>query len=183
MANAGRESLDQILADAQAAPAKVQLEEYREVVETLRRKGYSWREVAEFLSQRGVATDHTRIYRHFGERKRRERRIERRPIEVTRMTLVGERPTRKHRKNAWRVLDVELPSKLGQLTVRGFAWGSATKYALGEGDATSIREANLVVKSGDRGMPMAYLRAEVQIEGGEWIEQDIYLAPKWEDLL
>ena len=37
----------EILAEAKAAPPKTRIEEYRETVQTLREKGYSWREIAD----------------------------------------------------------------------------------------------------------------------------------------
>ncbi len=57
---------EELSAEARSAPPKVRLEEYRDAVEALREKGYTWREVADFLTERGVATDHTRVYRLFG---------------------------------------------------------------------------------------------------------------------
>ena len=56
---------DKVLAAAKAAPQKIQLEEFRDAVETLREKGYTWREIADFLNEQGVQTDHTRVYRTF----------------------------------------------------------------------------------------------------------------------
>ena len=56
---------DAILRDAQTAPAKGGLEPHREAIQVLRDKGYSWREIAQFLTERGVATDHTAVYRFF----------------------------------------------------------------------------------------------------------------------
>ena len=58
---------NEILAAAKALPEKQNLEEYRETVEVLRDKGYTWREIAEFLNERGVSTDHTRLFRLFGK--------------------------------------------------------------------------------------------------------------------
>jgi hypothetical protein len=52
-----------ILEAAQAAPPKQALEAHREVIELLRGKGYSWREIATFLNGHGVAADHTAVYR------------------------------------------------------------------------------------------------------------------------
>lgn len=56
---------DAILRDAQTAPAKGSLEPHAEAIRVLRGKGYSWREIAQFLAERGVATDHTAVYRFF----------------------------------------------------------------------------------------------------------------------
>ena len=58
---------DQILAAAKAASPKVRLEEHRDAVEVLRDKGFTWRDIADFLNQQGVQTDHTRVYRTFGQ--------------------------------------------------------------------------------------------------------------------
>ncbi len=52
-----------ILQDALKAPAKSPLAAQRESVDLLRVKGYSWREIASFLSERGVKADHTSLYR------------------------------------------------------------------------------------------------------------------------
>ena len=61
---------DELLAAAKAAPAKVRLEEYREVVQELRGKGFTWREIADFLTERGVPTEHSWLYRTFERRRR-----------------------------------------------------------------------------------------------------------------
>ena len=177
--------LDNILADAKAAPPKVRLEEYREAVETLREKGYSWREVADFLTQRGVATDHTRIYRHFGEPRKRKRRTERKPVDLARMTFVGEKPTKKNKKRAWKVFEIELPSKLGSpIILTGHAWGTGTApFALGAESSVPFRQATLVTRTGDRGFPLAYIEAELETESGQWAPLEIYIVPKWEALL
>ena len=52
-----------ILKDARSAKSRESLDDYREAISVLREKGYSWREVAEFLQARGVNTDHTKLYR------------------------------------------------------------------------------------------------------------------------
>lgn len=52
-----------LLQDALTAPEKGSLELHRSAILALRRKNYSWREVAEFLTERGVPTDHTKVYR------------------------------------------------------------------------------------------------------------------------
>lgn len=53
----------ELLRDALAAPDKGTLERHRQAILELRRKSYSWREIAEFLNQRGVTTDHTKVFR------------------------------------------------------------------------------------------------------------------------
>ena len=174
---------DDILAEARAAPPKIRLEEYREAVEALRNKGYSWREIADFLTQRGVVTDHTRVYRQFGEAKRQKRRTEKKPVEITRMTYLGEKPTRK--KQAWSMMEIELPSKLGSpMTLMGFTWaGGSPRFMLGAESSMSFRETTLVQRTGGRGFLTAHIEAEVQTEDGSWTPQEIHIVPKWEALL
>ncbi len=52
-----------LLREAQSLPPRDTLSEHRETIEVLRAKKYSWREIAEFLSERGVDTDHTKLFR------------------------------------------------------------------------------------------------------------------------
>ena len=55
---------DVLLDEAQkAAPRRTKLAPYLESIRTLRDKQWSWREIAEFLRERGVVTDHTRLLR------------------------------------------------------------------------------------------------------------------------
>jgi hypothetical protein len=54
---------EEILEAAKAAPHRNPLEDHRATIETLRQKKYTWREIADFLNDRGVETDHTTIYR------------------------------------------------------------------------------------------------------------------------
>jgi hypothetical protein len=56
-------SASELLREARSIPARDTLTEHRETIEVLRTKKYSWREIAEFLSERGVDTDHTRLFR------------------------------------------------------------------------------------------------------------------------
>lgn len=58
-----------LLRDALAAPDKGNLERHRQAILELRRKNYSWREIADFLNERGVATDHTKVYRFITKAK------------------------------------------------------------------------------------------------------------------
>lgn len=55
--------IDRIINDADAAEPKEPLVAVAGVISTLRDKGYSWRDIASFLNERGVKTDHTRVYR------------------------------------------------------------------------------------------------------------------------
>lgn len=64
-----------ILDEAQAAPAKGGLEVHKEAILLLRDKGYTWREIADFLAQRGVQTDHTKIYRLINKTNSRKRQM------------------------------------------------------------------------------------------------------------
>ena len=54
-----------ILAAAQRAPEKRGLGKHREAVRLLRGKGYTWREIATFLTNSGVVVDHTTVFRTF----------------------------------------------------------------------------------------------------------------------
>jgi len=56
-------SPDKMLAQAKSASEKRGLEAYLETIRELRRKGNSYRQIAEFLNERGVITDHTAVYR------------------------------------------------------------------------------------------------------------------------
>lgn len=58
------ETDDLVLEAALKAPAKEQdLSKHAKAITTLRDKGYTWREVADFLNQHGVVTDHTKLIR------------------------------------------------------------------------------------------------------------------------
>ncbi|MEM9406413.1 MAG: hypothetical protein AAGA81_10290 [Acidobacteriota bacterium] len=173
-------NLKDITAAAKAAPPKVPLEEYREAVEALRNKGYTWREVAAFLQERGVAADHTRIYRHFGN-PTTNRVTEEREVEVQRFTYLGEKT--KKSKKTWDVFEIELPSSLGgPIVLLGFAMGGSFSERA-EGDAVGVRASRLVTKSGNKGFPVAFLKAELENDGADWREQEIYVAPQWDALL
>lgn len=54
---------DDILKAAQSAPSKGSLESHLLTIETLRDKGYTWREIAAFLTEQGVPTDHSKVFR------------------------------------------------------------------------------------------------------------------------
>lgn len=58
-----------LLREAKCAPVRETLAEHRDTITTLRKKNYTWREIAEFFNERGVETDHTKIYR-FMQRER-----------------------------------------------------------------------------------------------------------------
>lgn len=52
-----------LLREAEMEPDYQDLSTYFEVMLTLRRKGFSFREIAEWLSERGVEADHNAVYR------------------------------------------------------------------------------------------------------------------------
>jgi hypothetical protein len=52
-----------ILKAAQSAPSKDSLDAHLATIETLRDKGYTWREIAAFLTEHGVPTDHSKVFR------------------------------------------------------------------------------------------------------------------------
>jgi hypothetical protein len=56
-------SPESVLAEAQKAPAKSELGPYFEAIKALREKKWSWREIADFLQERGIETDHTKLLR------------------------------------------------------------------------------------------------------------------------
>jgi hypothetical protein len=172
---------DTILAVALAATPKAKLDEHREAVQALRDKGFTWLEIADFLTEQSVQPDHTRIYRTFGEAPK-ERHTESRNVEILRITYLGVRKTRKNK--SWNVMEIELSSRLVQpIPVIGHTWESgAAKYALGDRMSIAFRNAALVIKAGG-GFPMAFITAEFQAEGDYWSPQEVYIMPKWEALL
>lgn len=60
---AKRKSAEEILAEAQKAENRDTLRPHRKTIDLLRSKDYSWREIADFLSERGVEADHTKLFR------------------------------------------------------------------------------------------------------------------------
>ena len=54
---------DALLREAEEEPNYRDLSEYFPVIATLRGKGFSYREIAEWLSERGVELDHNAVYR------------------------------------------------------------------------------------------------------------------------
>ena len=54
---------EKLLAEAEAIPAKVRLAEYWDTVSVLREKDYSWREIADWLSERGVTVHYKQLER------------------------------------------------------------------------------------------------------------------------
>jgi hypothetical protein len=58
-------SPEDILRAALAAPEKDDMADHLGTVFALRDKKYSWREIAQFLAERGVQTDHTKLLRMY----------------------------------------------------------------------------------------------------------------------
>lgn len=52
-----------LLAKAQAAPRRTRLEDHVDSINALRDKQYTWREIASFLNDNGVETDHSKLFR------------------------------------------------------------------------------------------------------------------------
>ena len=59
---------EEILDEAKTAPAKGSLKEHLKTIQTLRKKNYSWRDIAIFLNEHGVETDHSKIFRFMKKR-------------------------------------------------------------------------------------------------------------------
>ena len=53
----------ELLMEAEEEPNYYNLRAYVPVMGTLRRKGFSYREIAEWLGKRGVSVDHNAVYR------------------------------------------------------------------------------------------------------------------------
>ena len=51
--------------DAIAAERKEPLADYLQTISVLREKDYSWRDIANFLNQHGVKTNHSKVFRFF----------------------------------------------------------------------------------------------------------------------
>lgn len=60
----------EILNEAQSVKPKETLGPYRETILTLREKNYSWRDIAEFLVERGIETDHSKLFRFINKPRR-----------------------------------------------------------------------------------------------------------------
>ncbi|HMU88762.1 MAG TPA: hypothetical protein PKL69_02575 [Agitococcus sp.] len=56
-------SVAELLNEAKSLKPKENLAEYEQVIITLRAKNYSWRDIAKFLNDRGIETDHSKIFR------------------------------------------------------------------------------------------------------------------------
>ena len=58
-------NLSQILKDIEQVQPRVELDTLYPAVVQLRLKNFAWREIAEFLNERGVDTDHSKVFRMF----------------------------------------------------------------------------------------------------------------------
>ena len=56
-------SPEELLQEAKSKHPRQSLKPHRETIVTLRLKGYTWREIAHFLREGGVNTDHTKVFR------------------------------------------------------------------------------------------------------------------------
>ena len=56
-------TVSEMLRDAKQAPARETLAAHKETITTLRQKNYTWREIAEFFRERGMQTDHSKLFR------------------------------------------------------------------------------------------------------------------------
>lgn len=64
-----------LLKQAKAAPEKQSLAAHSEAVLVLRDKGYTWREIAQFLGERGISADHTSIFRLVSKTKEKKTKM------------------------------------------------------------------------------------------------------------
>jgi len=64
-------SPEELLRDALAAPARTDLAPHVDAIKALREKKWSWREIADFLRERGVDTDHTKLLRFMQKHEQR----------------------------------------------------------------------------------------------------------------
>lgn len=58
-------NLSQILKDIEQIQPRVELDTLYPAVVQLRLKNFAWREIAEFLNERGIDTDHSKVFRMF----------------------------------------------------------------------------------------------------------------------
>ena len=70
-------SPSEILKEAKGFKVKEVLAPHEQTILTLREKSYSWRDIATFLCERGVDTDHSKVFRFI--HKTRRRKMEKRP--------------------------------------------------------------------------------------------------------
>lgn len=64
-------SPEELLREALAAPARTDLAPHVDAIRALRAKKWSWREIADFLRERGVETDHTKLLRFMQKHEQR----------------------------------------------------------------------------------------------------------------
>ena len=171
----------QLLKEAQAQPSKQALPQLLPVIETLRDKGYSYREIAEFLHQKGVEVDHTRIYRLINPASKDPSTIQRRPIQVVSARLGGSINTKKQRFEA---LNLRLPSQLGEpIPVLGLLWGAALDQLQMDGEELVIRRAELHDKTSVQTLSPPVLHLTLVNLQGEEVVHKAYLLPDWASIL
>jgi hypothetical protein len=56
---------DLVLHEAEQEPNRCFLRDYVDAIRTLRGKGFSFRQIAEWLGDRGVTADHNGVYREY----------------------------------------------------------------------------------------------------------------------
>lgn len=76
-----------ILEDAKSASDKRGLDVHRDAIMVLREKGYTWREVAEFLGKRGINTDHTKLLRMFKNKTKKKKNMNANEITIPESTV------------------------------------------------------------------------------------------------
>jgi hypothetical protein len=64
MTNKSLPDPEDLLHSAENMPEKVSLPRFWKSISTLRDKGYSWREISEWLAKRGVKVHHSQLHRH-----------------------------------------------------------------------------------------------------------------------
>ena len=62
-----------VLFDAQSEPSRRPVQEYMDAIVELREsKGFSFREIAEWISKNAVTTDHNTVYREYKKHQKKE---------------------------------------------------------------------------------------------------------------
>lgn len=88
----------------------------------------------------------------------------------------------KKSKKIWDVFEVELLFCFGVLILLvGFVIGGIFSECF-EGDFVGICILCLVIKLGNCGFLVVYLMVELENDGGEWCEYEIYIVLQWEVL-
>jgi len=64
-----KQTAKELLKAAKSAPSKAPLAEHLDTILTLREKSYSWRDIAAFLNEHGVVTEHSKIFRFINKQR------------------------------------------------------------------------------------------------------------------